>query len=248
MCSTDAQRAQEFHARRRTADAHENDVGGGAGADATHSDAGAGAGAGGDAGAARGDVRAAQSALRRRPVLAAVAAVACLVVLGAAACGPAAEPLGAFPGRSIRPRGGATVAPPPSTPVPARWERWGEVASWRVAVERSPSQHLAADHEAETLANAAAAAYPRLGPARRLGPGAVLIQRLYAPGATEPDVLFAMERRAESPGADAATADAATWEYLILAPDGVVGERGALEACARCHAEAPHEGAFGRAQ
>lgn len=174
------------------------------------------------------------------------ARVAVAVLLCAAACSPASEPVAPFPGRSTRPAGGPTAAPSASSGAPVRWERWSELPGWRVAIERAPSQHLAAAHEAETLTNDAASAYPNLGPARRLEPGAALVQRLYAPGASSPEVIFAMVRRADggTPGA----ADGSGWEYLVLDPDGFVTERGALDACARCHAEAPHDGMFGRAR
>jgi hypothetical protein len=161
----------------------------------------------------------------------------------ALACGPAPDALGPTPGRSNRPRGGPPV--PASTAADARpklWERWSEVAEYRLAVGRMASQHLAADQEAETRANGAAAAYPDLGPARTPTPGSVLVQRLFERGAAAPSVLFAMEKSAASPG------DAAAWEFLVLDPAGLVQERGALEACVRCHAEAPHDMVFGRAR
>jgi len=126
------------------------------------------------------------------------------------------------------------------------WDRWSEVAAYPVAIARAPSQHLASDHEAETLANGAAAPYPNLGPAHLPSPGAVLVQRLYAPGAATPDVVLAMVKPAVSaPPAPSADDD---WEYLVLDPNGLITQRGALEACARCHAEAPHAGLFGRAR
>jgi hypothetical protein len=166
-----------------------------------------------------------------------------IVTLGAA-CSPAPEPLGPTPGRSDRPHGGPSV-PAASTPDAGAtiWERWPEFAAYRVAIPRAPSQHLTADHEGETLANASAAAYPNLGPASPMPAGAVLVQRLYASGAQSPEVVFAMVKK-EPP--DAATP--AAWEYLVLEPSGVVTERGMLESCARCHAEAPYEGLFGRAR
>jgi hypothetical protein len=180
----------------------------------------------------------------------------------AAACSAPLEPIGLGPGHSDRPRGGPTVPADASAP-PVKWERWPEVASYRVAIERAPSQHLAGAHEAETLASPEASAYPSLGPARVLGPGAALVQRLFAPGAAAPDVLFAMVRPgaaapaspdagldAAPPGAPplpAAGSSAIDWEFLVLDPDGTVQQRGSLDACARCHAEAPHGGLFGRA-
>jgi hypothetical protein len=156
-----------------------------------------------------------------------------------AACSPAPDALGPLPGHSDRPRGGplvpATTAPDAG---PVQWERWSELSAYRVAIARAPSQHLAADHEGETLANDSATAYPDLGPARLLPAGAVLVQRLYATGSNVPEVVLAMEKQ---PG------DAA-WEFLVLDASGLVTERGALETCGRCHAEAPHDSVFGKAQ
>jgi hypothetical protein len=137
-----------------------------------------------------------------------------VVLVAAAACSPASDALTPSPGRSSRPPGGPTAAPSTGPEAPVRWERWGEPA-----------------------------AYPGLGPARRLGVGAVLAQRLYAPGAAAPDVVFVMERRVMTD-----ETNGAGWEYLMLDSQGFITERGALESCARCHAEAPHDGLFGRAK
>lgn len=125
------------------------------------------------------------------------------------------------------------------------WERWSEVSGYRVAVARTASQHLAADHEGETLANEVAAAYPGIGPARTLPPGSILVQRLFLPGGAAPEMVFAMVKR--DTAAPASPAEE-LWEFLVLDPTGLVIERGALEACARCHAEAPHDAVFGRAR
>jgi hypothetical protein len=162
------------------------------------------------------------------------------VAFAASACSPGPEPIGPTSGPSNRPHEAPPV-PATSTPdvVPAIWERWQEVSTYRVAVPRAPSQHLAADHEGETLASDSAAPYPDLGPAAAPAVGAALLQRLYAPGATVPETQFAMVKRAPESGG---------WEYLVLDRSGVVTERGVLDACARCHAEAPHDGLFGRAQ
>lgn len=162
-----------------------------------------------------------------------------------AACSPAPDPIGPRPGHSDRPRGGPAV-PAILTPDagPSQWERWPEVAAYQVAVPRAPSQHLAADHEAETLANTTAAPYPVLPASAPTG--AILLQRLYAPGATTPEILFAMAKGAASTSPDGGLSDG--WEYLVLEPGGLVIARGALEACARCHAEAPHDHLFGRAR
>src|SRR5262245_54040146 len=97
-----------------------------------------------------------------------------------AACSPPPDPLGPTPGHSDQPRGGPPVPASSAPDAGAQlWERWSEISGYRVAIPRTPSQHLAADHEGETLANEVAAAYPDLGPARALAPGSVLVQRLF---------------------------------------------------------------------
>lgn len=172
-----------------------------------------------------------------------------LATLGilALACSSPIEPTPLTPGRSDRPRGGPTVPAPSANAPPAPWDRWPEVATFRVALERGPSQHLAGDHESETLASPEASDYPDLGPARSLPPGSAIVQRLYAPNAATPEVLFAMAR-ARDPAPTQVAPSGAAWEFFVLSPDGAVQERGALETCARCHAEAPNQGVFGRAR
>lgn len=181
-----------------------------------------------------------------------------LIPVSTQACSPTTEPLRA-PGRSNRPPGGATVPAKPHVDAgPTRWERWPEVATYRLALPRAPSQHLAGDHDGEVLASVPAAAYPDLGPTVALPPESVLVQRLYATGAAAPDVVFAMVRRASAPESSPSPIPStevavggdptAAWEFLILDADGTIESRGQLEPCARCHAEAPHGGVFGRAR
>ena len=86
----------------------------------------------------------------------------------------------------------------------------------------------------------AAAAYPRLGPARRLPPGSALVATHYRPGASEAVALLAMVKRPT--GYDPEAGD---WEYLILTPAGEATWRGRLPLCRRCHAEAPNDHVFG---
>jgi hypothetical protein len=50
----------------------------------------------------------------------------------------------------------------------------------------------------------------------------------------EPGSVFAMTKLA-----------AGGWEYVVVAPDGTVEDRGALPLCARCHADAPADSLFG---
>ena len=173
-------------------------------------------------------------------------------ILALPACGEPATPLPNLPGQSHRPAKDATVPANSAQPSgPVRWERWNELSTYRLAIPRAPTQHLGGDHEAEILANPAAAAYPDLGPAKTLGEGAVLVERLFPAGNDTADGLFVMVRRAEALETKAQpTPDdpAFPWEMLVLTPDGTLEERGSIESCARCHAEAPHDGVFGRAQ
>ncbi|AUX21828.1 uncharacterized protein SOCEGT47_023230 [Sorangium cellulosum] len=94
--------------------------------------------------------------------------------------------------------------------------------------------------EAEVRVNAAAAAYPALGPGRVLPPGAALVEYHYAAGSADPVTLLAMVKR--HAGYDP---DGGDWEYLILTPQGTSAHRGALPPCKRCHADAPHDHLFG---
>lgn len=187
----------------------------------------------------------AQPPRKFRALLALATSLLALAASALLACTPTSEGVPPFPGRSTRPPGGPTAAPTAAAQAPVRWDRWPELVGWRVAIARSPSQHLAADHEAETLTSPEAASYPHLGPARRLPPGSALVQRLYTAGATTPEVLFVMVRRADP---ETPSADGSSWEYFVLDPDGFITARGALPTCVRCHAEASHDGLFGRAQ
>lgn len=156
--------------------------------------------------------------------------------LALTACGPRTDSLGPMTGRTHGPRADAPVpTAAPSSTAPTRWARWPDLPSYRLALPRSPSQHFAADHDAETLASPSASAYPDLGPASSLPEGAVLVQKLYPTGATTPEVLFVMEK-----------GPAGAWSFKVLDPAGIITDQGALDSCARCHAEAPHDSLFGR--
>ncbi len=156
-------------------------------------------------------------------------------------CRPS-DPLQPTPGLSHRPRGGPPVpAEAPSSAKPRQWARWAEVVSYRVAMPRAPSQHRAADSEAETLASSSADSYPNVGPSTSFPIGAVLVQRVFEIGALAPDEIFVMERLAPDQ-----QFPAGQWEFLVLGPNGLTKDREANLFCIRCHAEAPHDGVFGR--
>lgn len=134
----------------------------------------------------------------------------------------------------------AAGVPRPPTPPAAPWELARELPLLRLAAKRAASEHLGGAVEGEVLANEAARAYPALGPRRTLGPGATLLERHFAPGTAGVVTYFAMVKR--PPGYDPQGGD---WEYLVVASDGRIEDRGPLPLCARCHADAPNDHLFG---
>jgi hypothetical protein len=164
-----------------------------------------------------------------------------------AACAPAAPlpslgvtadhaPRGAPPRPSPPPADTAAATEPPPPP----WDLASELRRLHRASPRTASEHFTGQLDGEILADDGAAAYPALGPLRRLEPGATLVQRLLARGSPEPTVYFAMVKRPagyDAPGGD--------WEYLVVDSAGRIEQRGRLPLCARCHADAPHDHLFG---
>ncbi len=180
--------------------------------------------------------------LRPRPAAPALAAVCVLgAALAALALEAACTPTRENGSAAADPSAWSSAGPPPSAPAPSqaapstRWEHAERLGTFRRVGPRTHSEHLGGEREAEVLVNEAAAAYPALGPERRLGAGAVLVEALYRPGSTELEAYFAMQRRPDG-----------AWEYLIVTPTGEIDQRGRLPLCERCHAEAPHDHVFGR--
>lgn len=134
----------------------------------------------------------------------------------------------------------ARALPKVSADKPTRWELMDTLSSFRKAAPRARSQHLSGDHDAEVLANEAAAAYPTLGPLRQLPSGSVVVEALYAPNQVDVAMYFVMVKQQS-------TASSA-WDYAVVSNAGMVERRGALALCARCHAEAPHDQIFGRSR
>lgn len=98
---------------------------------------------------------------------------------------------------------------------------------------------MGGDLEGEVLASPGAG-YPLRGPVSVAGVGTTLVERLFQPGGAQTVTHFVMIKRAagyDPPGGD--------WEFLVVAPDGRIEERGPLALCSRCHAEAPHDHVFG---
>jgi hypothetical protein len=167
---------------------------------------------------------------------------ALLVLSGLAACSSASPPRRAADGTDGGWVDPATPPRPAASSKPAAVERWdldAQLERLHPAAKRARSGHLTGELEGDVLAGAAGT-YPKMGPDTRLAPGATLVERLFEPGAVTPAAYFVMVKR--PPGFDAAGGD---WEYLVVAPNGRIEQRGALPLCARCHAEAPHDRVFG---
>jgi len=160
-----------------------------------------------------------------------------LLACSPSAPAPLAVPPGARPGASL-PTAVTSAAPTP----PAPWELSAELSRMHPATSRAPSEHLTGELDGEVFVNEAAGAYPALGPRRELAPGATLVERHLERGSEKIAVYFAMVKRPA--GYDP---DGGDWEYLVVAADGQVEERGRLPLCARCHADAPHDHLFGGA-
>lgn len=131
------------------------------------------------------------------------------------------------------------AAPKVSDDKPTRWEHFDALSTFRKTGARARSQHLNGEHEAEVLTNAAATAYPTLGPSQQLLDGSVIVEALYAPNQQDVAMYFVMTKQSSPSGS--------AWNYAVVANTGLVERRrGYLALCARCHAEAPHDQVFGR--
>lgn len=169
-------------------------------------------------------------------LVAALAALSCAGPAPSSRRGDTESPAASKPSVSSS----STGAGSPAEQTGGHFELAGKLSSLRRATPRARSQHLTGDLEAEVLANERASAYPSLGPDRPLTAGATLVEVHFAPGSSDPSVLFAMIKH--PPGFDPEGGD---WEYLIAEPSGAIVRRGKLALCARCHAEAPHNYIFG---
>lgn len=158
-----------------------------------------------------------------------VALALALMGLVLVACGQAAPRAGA-------PRATARPAASASAPAPT-WDV-RKLVGLEPAGPRGPSEHHAGSVDAEVLTTAGAAPYPRTGPAYAPTLGALLVERLYAPDATELLGTLVMERVAVDGGQ--------TWRFVELDAAGRVVRSELDGDCARCHAEAPNgNGVFG---
>ena len=110
----------------------------------------------------------------------------------------------------------------------------------RSAAQVDTSAHGPRRYVAEILVNDAAAAYPSVGPDRKLPHGALVVEALRSAPDLPAEGYLAMRKRA--PGF---YPDGGDWAYSAYGSDGRPLDTGANALCARCHAEAPSDWLFG---
>jgi hypothetical protein len=163
-----------------------------------------------------------------------------LVVLTSlfAACG-LREPALVNPGMS-------SIGPPVQRPsakvvdAGTKWEAMGELATLdRVGPVFASRGHFAGRWRAEARMNATAAAtYAHLAASTTRFPGgSLLVETHKEPNLSGP--IYAMVKRDTG-----YFPDGADWEFVVTDSDGWIEDRGALQLCARCHAEARTDGVF----
>lgn len=145
-----------------------------------------------------------------------------------------------------RPRDGTWYGednPPPEPPTKKTYGRWdmaGRLDELSVEREAAPTEHLGGGFSAEIRVDAKARGYAEPGRRGPLAEGALIVEVLRAPGTDAVEALFVMHKQAA--GYDP---DGHDWEYLVVDHSGQIEDRGRIELCERCHAEAPAEHLFG---
>jgi hypothetical protein len=104
--------------------------------------------------------------------------------------------------------------------------------------------HFAGRWTAEIAVNdTAMQLYTNLAASSRFGVGSVLVKKHASTSSRAPGPTFAMAKR------DAGFfPEGGDWEYIVLAADGRLEDRGKLALCARCHAEGNADRVFGLPQ
>lgn len=113
------------------------------------------------------------------------------------------------------------------SPPPRRWPHAEQLRALTSLGGGFRTQHLDGTYEAQVQSTPDAVG-------ERPPPGAVMAEALTIPGATRVAAYLTM-RRNERGG----------WDYGIIDADGWILP-GSLDLCARCHAEAPYGGLFGK--
>jgi hypothetical protein len=149
------------------------------------------------------------------------------------------------PGVSDMPR---PVSSPSASLQPlavSRWEHFSELAILRQLTPLSNSRgHGTADLNGELRANELAAAeIDALRPGKHMPKGALLVMLHTQRRTGQAEDAFVMEKR--EPGYFPSGGD---WDYAVVDSRGRVQNRGKLQPCARCHAEAAVDFVFPRVE
>jgi len=156
-----------------------------------------------------------------------------------AGCGPR-EPALVHPQRSTVNRLGAAAAPS-GQDAGAFTDPGIDLQSVRPVGKPFVSHgHFAGRWTAEIAVNEPAMqVYTNLAPSSRFGVGAVLVKKHASTSSTKGPTFAMLKRDAGffPQGGD--------WEYIVLDAEGRLEDRGKLQLCARCHADANADSVFG---
>lgn len=145
------------------------------------------------------------------------------------------------PGHSAK---SGPLAPPRPRRIPVErrrpWAHASELPRFLAVPGRARSDHGLGDLERTVRVDDGARAYAEGRPRGPWPVGARLVEALHSSGSDTVRVLYAMTKLPQ--GSSPATND---WEFEVLDPEARVAAEGDLSACARCHADAPHDGVFG---
>jgi len=172
---------------------------------------------------------------RVEPLIVVASSVA---VMLAASCGPR-EPF--RPGVTDVPQPGSSNRVEPQASALVKWERFGELGKLEPMASSFASRgHGTGQWLGQTRGSApAASAAPKLVPGATMPKGSLLVELHTDKRTGAPSDGFFMEKR--EAGYFPAGGD---WEWGVFGSDGLVQNRGKLEFCARCHAEASADYVF----
>ncbi len=170
---------------------------------------------------------------RHGPSLPLAPRLAALVL--ALGCARPAEP-GQYPGASSTSARAEPTRPRSASPArPQRWDRYEEVLSWPPQKSFPSLGHFSARYTGAVHVDAGARdAYLKLVPGSSLPIGSIVAELHSDTETGRRGPLFAMHKIATD-----------RWEYLVVDPQGLVEERGALPLCQRCHADGVADQLFG---
>ncbi len=152
----------------------------------------------------------------------------------ALACGCHADPP-SFADEPMSPPVATAAAKTPRATTP--WPEHSQLASWpKVNESPVPSEGHAAGRWVVTVRTSAEVAerYRSLVRGVTLPVGAWVVKEHFDPRTHAPGPVYAMHKVARD-----------EWEFVVATADGMLSQRGTLDACWRCHAEATADSLFG---